>query len=187
MCKRTPVFVALEGLRGCGKSTIAPLLARRLDARHLATLPSEYDAPRALLDTSSRNPHARGYLFLSGMLVTADRARELLASGTSVIVDSFFARTLATHRAYGADIDFAPPVEWPAPVMILLECAPEERLRRLQARTKTATWWDELAEIRAERIEQEYRSFSAHRVDTTGCRPEQTVEEILPILSPRIS
>lgn len=182
MCKRTPVFVALEGLRGCGKSTIAPLLARRLDARQLSALPAEYDAPRALLDSTSRNPHARAHLFLSAMLVTADRARELLAAGTSVIVDSFFARTLATHRAYGADIDFVPPA-WPAPVMILLECSPEERLRRLLARTKSTTWWDELADQRSERIEQEYRKFSAHRVDTTGRRPEQTVEELLPILS----
>lgn len=187
MSEQQPLFVTLEGLRGCGKSTIAPLLASRLNARHLSALPNEYNAPRAMLDTASRNPHARAHLFLSAVLATADLTRELLAAGTSVVVDSFFARTLATHRAYGAEIDFVPPVEWPASVMILLECSPEERLRRLQSRTKTDTWWDELAEVRSELIEQEYRKFPAHRVDTTGRRPEQTVEELLPILSRLVS
>lgn len=176
-----PVFIALEGLRGCGKSTIAPLLARRLGARHLHTLPPAYCEPRRLLDTTSRNAQARAHLFLSGLLITADQARALLDDGISVVIDSFLARTVATHRAYGAQVQL-PPAGWPEPISILLECGASERAARLHSRLKRASWWDELAERRAERIETEYRALVTHRLDTTGKQPHECVEDIIGLL-----
>jgi thymidylate kinase len=178
-----PVFIALEGLRGCGKSTLAPLLAARLGAQHMPTFPREYQQARAFLDHHSHDVNARAHLFLSALMITADRVRDLLDAGTSVVIDSYIQRTVATHRAYGATIDLAEPADLPAPITILLECTSAARAVRLRDRVKQATWWDELADQVADRIEDEYSRFAGHRVDTTGKQPHETLAAILSAIS----
>lgn len=179
---REPVFVALEGLRGCGKSTVAPLLARALDAVQMPTFPAEFRQARAFVDWRSRNANARAHLFVAAVLVTADRVRALLDAGTSVVIDSFTQRTIATHRAFGAALDWEPPSDLPAPVTFLLECSASERQRRLLSRAKAATWWDDLADRQAEQIQDHYSQFESHRIDTSRQTPEQTAAVIASIV-----
>lgn len=180
--RTTPVFVALEGLRGCGKSTIAPLLARAIGAKQVATFPAEYGEARTFLDWRSHDPDARAHLFVSALLVTAERVKAILEIGQSVVIDSFTQRTVATHRAFGAAMDLILPKDLPSPITFHLECSADERHTRLRDRDKVTTWWDELADELADRIEQEYARFPAHRVDTTGQQPDQTVQTIITIL-----
>jgi thymidylate kinase len=175
---RQPVFVVLEGLRGCGKSTVAPLLARALGAVQVPTFPAEFGQARAFLDWHSRNADARAHLFIAALLVTADRAKALLDTGTPVVIDSFAQRTLAMHRAFGATLDWEPPASMPVPVTFLLTCSPAERQRRLLTRAKPATRWDELADRLADKIQRQYARFLSHSIDTSGHRPEETAAEI---------
>jgi thymidylate kinase len=179
MHESRPVFVALEGLRGCGKSTVAPLLARSLQAELVPTFPAEYRQARAFLDWHSRNVDARAHLFASALMITAERVRAVMESGRSVVIDSYLQRTVATHLAYGSTVDLARSARIPIPITFRLECAPTARAARLNARDKPTTWWDELADQRADRIEREYASWPAHRIDTTDRTPAQTVAEIL--------
>lgn len=179
MSSGRPIFLTLEGLRGCGKSTIAPLLAQKLDARLLPTIPEEFNSSRALLDNESHDAQARAYFFASAVLLTAERVRALIQAGDSVVVDSFLARTIATHRAYGAEIDPVLPTDWLHPDIVYLTCSHAERVARLQSRPKRPTWWDHLADARADAIEREYDRFAMCRIETTGRRPQETVEDIL--------
>lgn len=172
-------FLALEGLRGTGKSTIAPMLAQALGAEHLPTIPVEYGQARAYVDQHSHIPDARGHLFLSAAFVSAERARALLQEGRSVVIDSFLQRTIATHRAYGAALNCALPPGLPAPTTVQLTCSPKARSKRLSRRVKATTWWDDLADQVADRIEHEYSKLPGIRIDTTDQEPHQTVATIL--------
>lgn len=176
------VFVALEGLRGCGKSTIAPLLADELGAQHVPTIPAEYSQARTFLDHQSRNVDARAHLFASALLITAERVRALLDAGTSVVIDSYLQRTVATHRAYGTTIDLPQLTDLPTAITFRLECSAAVRAVRLRQREKTNTWWDVLADQLTDRIEDEYTKFPSHRIDTTSQQPHETIIAILAAL-----
>lgn len=177
------MFVALEGLRGCGKSTVAPLLARALDAVRMPTFPAEFSQARAFVDWRSRNADARAHLFVAAVLVTADRVRAQLDAGTSVVIDSFAQRTLATHRAFGAALNWEPPADLPTPVTFYLECSAAERQRRLRSRAKAATWWDHLADQQAKQIQGHYSRFESLQIDTSEQTAEQTAAVIASIVS----
>ena len=182
MPERRRVFIALEGLRGCGKSTIAPLLAEELGAQHVPTIPAEYNQARTFLDHHSHNIDARAHLFASALLITAERVHALLDAGTSVVIDSYMQRTVATHRAYGARIDLTQPEDLPTAITFRLECSAAVRAIRLRQREKTSTWWDVLADQLADRVVNEYSRFPSHQIDTTDQQPHETTAAIVAVL-----
>jgi predicted kinase len=175
-----PLFESLEGLRGTGKSTVAPLLAAARGAVLLPTVPALYQSLRKEVDARD-NVEARMAFYLSALFTATDDIRRHLSAGTPVVVDSYFARCLANHRAYGSRLDISLPPDLPEPVTYSLVCAEEERRRRLLARHKPLSRWDGLAEEVAEQITHAYAPFPMHRVDTTRRTPEQVVHAILDI------
>lgn len=177
-----PLFESLEGLRGTGKSTIAPLLAAARGGVVVPTVPAPYHSLRREIDRRG-NAEARMAFYLSALFTATDDIRRHLAVGIPVVVDSYFARCLTNHRAFGSRLGVLLPPDLPQPVTYLLVCDAQERRRRLLARRKPATRWDGLAEEVRERIAHAYAPFSTHSVDTTGRCPEQVVRDILALTS----
>lgn len=177
-----PLFESLEGLRGTGKSTVAPLLAAARGAVLVPTVPALYQSLRQEIDARD-NVEARMAFYLSGLFTATDDIRRHLSAGTPVVVDSYFARCLANHRVFGSRLGITLPPDLPEPVAYSLVCDEEERRRRLAARHKPTSRWDGLAEEVAEQITHAYAPFPMHRVDTTGRTPEQVVHAILDITS----
>ncbi|WP_194832642.1 AAA family ATPase [Nocardia sp. XZ_19_369] len=175
---RHHLFESIEGLPGTGKSTIAPLLARARQAVLVPTVPPFYQPLRRELDTSD-NVNARMCFFLSALFTAVDQIRRYLDAGIPVVVESYFARCLTTHRVYGADIDVILPRNLPQPVIYQLVCEPHERRKRMAARAKPTTRWDTLGEQNADRLADAYLQFPIHQIETTGRRPDQIVQMIL--------
>jgi thymidylate kinase len=173
--------LSLEGLRGVGKSTVAPLLARELGGQLVPTVPSSYDAVRHTVD-KTENLEARMCLFLSALFDAADHIQHLLDQGAIVVVESYFARCLATHTGMGARLKIVLPTHVPQPAYYRLTCSEAERRRRLSVRVKPSTRWDALAENSRERIEHAYDSFSMTAIDTTAKTPQQVVQAICDII-----
>src|SRR5690349_12345096 len=96
-----PLFEALEGLRGTGKSTVAPLLAAARGAVLVPTVPPFYQHLRRQVDRRG-SVEARLCFYLSALFTTVEEIRHHLAAGTPVVVESYFARCLVYHRAFGA-------------------------------------------------------------------------------------
>jgi hypothetical protein len=117
--------------------------------------------------------------YLSALFTAADEIERYLAAGLPVVVESFFARCLATHQAYGARVGITLPPDLPQPVTYELVCTEAERQSRLSGRIKPTSRWDALGEEATDRITDAYAHFPMHRVDTTGLRPEQVVDAIL--------
>ncbi|MGW2561757.1 hypothetical protein ACWCXB_21375 [Streptomyces sp. NPDC001514] len=173
-----PRFESLEGLRGTGKSTIAPMLAAARGAVLVPTVPLFYQPLRRQVDLRE-NVEARMCFYLSALFTAADEIHRYLAVGIPVVVESYFARCLATHRAFGARLGVTLPPDLRQPVTYQLVCTEDERRRRLAGRIKPVSRWDALGEEATGRITDAYAQFPMHRVDTTGLSPDQVVQAIL--------
>ncbi|MBD0746164.1 thymidylate kinase [Streptomyces sp. CBMA152] len=90
-------FGVLEGVSGVGKSTLARVLAKRLEATalHTLTVPHEGWAQEARLQLRALPQFA---FYLSGLLHASDRARQALTAG-AVIADRYTASVIACHAA----------------------------------------------------------------------------------------
>ncbi|WP_327374559.1 hypothetical protein OG393_11460 [Streptomyces sp. NBC_01216] len=173
-----PLFEALEGLRGSGKSTVAPLLAAARGAALVPTVPLSYQPLRRQVDLGE-SVEARLCFYLAALFTAAEEIREHLAAGTPVVVESYFARCLANHHAFGTRLGVTLPTDLPQPTTYHLLCTEDERQRRLAQRTKPISRWDALSEEASGRISTAYARFPMRRIDTTGRAPEQIVRTIL--------
>ncbi|CAM5729687.1 hypothetical protein SANTM175S_01851 [Streptomyces antimycoticus] len=117
--------------------------------------------------------------YLSALFAAAVEIQNYLADGVPVVVESYFARCLATHRAFGTRLGVTLPRCLPQPITYQLVCCEGERQRRLAQRSKSLSRWDELGEKVADAITDAYAQFPMQQVDTTGLRPDQVVQTIL--------
>ncbi|GAA2129151.1 hypothetical protein GCM10009760_00070 [Kitasatospora kazusensis] len=173
-----PPFESLEGLRGTGKSTIAPMLAAAREAVLVPTVPDFYQPLRQQVDHRT-SVEARMSLYLSALFTAAEQVQRYLDVGIPVVVESYFARCLATHQACGAHLGITLPPDLPQPVTYQLVCSDSERRRRLARRDKPISRWDALGENASEQITAAYTQFPMYQVDTTGLAPDQVVQAIL--------
>jgi thymidylate kinase len=172
------MIVALEGLSGCGKTTVARELAPRLDAQLLPTVPIAYSEARRLLDTSD-NVDARFCLFMSAMLFTSREIERTRMTGRNAVLESYLFRTIAFHRGMGSVVDISLPPHVAMPdLTVLLTCDERERQVRLALRGDRKHDWDRLAEDCRNAILSQYDAFPMLRVDTTGLTPSQTAQQI---------
>jgi hypothetical protein len=118
-------------------------------------------------------------LFLSALFTATDQILRYLDAGIPVVVESYFARCLTTHREFGARLDVVLPSDLPEPVTYQLTCAPHERLRRLAQRDRAMTKWDVLAEKSAQSLAEATNAWTTHLIDTTATTPAQVVRTIL--------
>jgi hypothetical protein len=183
MCDQ-PLFESLEGLRGTGKTTLAPLLAAARGAVLVPTIPAHYLPLRQEVDRAG-NVEARLCFYLSALFTATDDIQRHLSARTPVVVESYFARCLASHQALGARTAVTLPPSLPQPVAYQLVCDEPERRRRLASRAKPVSRWDTLAEHAAGEMTSAYGRFPALQVDTTRRTPQQVVDSILALAAER--
>jgi dTMP kinase len=182
-------FVVVEGLTGVGKSTISPLLAEALNGRYIDTLLRDFEPVRRKVDESS-SVAARLHFWMMANYTISDIVQPILASGTSVVIESYFYRTLATHGAMG--VDKLPEIDWSharrPDLAVLLTLDEQERVNRLRARDGATirNRWHRLGLETADATEKLYEMFGLVPVDTTGLTPDQTVARIAQLLAEQV-
>lgn len=173
-----PVLVAMEGLCCTGKTTTAGHLADAIGAIQAPTVPDAYTEVRRRF-RSVDELDARFLCFLSAVALADCRIRRHLDAGSSVVVESHMARTIAYHRGMGSRADVRLPGLRMPDITYRLTCAADERDRRTRLRGGPRDLWDTLAAGHEAAIIGEYRRFPAHIIDTTARTPRQVVDAVL--------
>ena len=92
----SPILIAIEGLDGTGKTTIANILAKSLGAVQLATPSKELSSVRKVADRVFAPDSPSRTLFYSATVMEASRtALSLRKKGLSVLIDRYWLSTLA--------------------------------------------------------------------------------------------
>ncbi|MFI9080809.1 dTMP kinase [Streptomyces sioyaensis] len=89
--------MVLEGVSGVGKSTLTRLLARRLGATTIHTLPEPHTGLSSVINAQLR-PLPQFAFYLSGLLHASDVVREALSAGP-VVADRYASSVMACHAA----------------------------------------------------------------------------------------
>lgn len=173
-------FIALEGLHGVGKSTVAEILAHRLGVEVTPTIPEEFSIARKLVNNSFCI-EARYMLFLSATLSAGEQIEKILRNGIDVVAESYIFRSIAFHEGMGSRMEINVSIDrlFLPSHTILLTCNPAVRAERLIERGGMRTRWDALAEKNTHNIAARYAKFGFPEIDTSQLRPEMVVDKIM--------
>jgi len=189
---REPVFVVFEGLDGSGKTTIARLLAERIEAVLLTTPSPDVRVYRDdLIRGYGGCQEACQLFYLSTVFDVSARARELIRHGQSVVVDRYFLSTqaYAAFRGSGLDIDGVESLLLPADLTVFLDPPFSVRYDRLAARGATAADRETMAvdsdrALRREHMERAELAVVGYflRLDAVDAGPDDLTERVLRVL-----
>ena len=166
------MLIALGGLPGVGKSTLAAALARRVQAVNLRIDTIE----QALRNVGQTVSGPEGYL------VARDLAEDNLRIGHTVIVDSV--NPLAITRGYWRETAARLTVEL---VEIEVVCS-DTRLHRERVESRVADIPGHVLPTWQQVLDRRYEPWpGAHVVDTAGRPPDDAVSQAAAIVRPRPS
>ncbi len=161
-------FIVLEGLDGCGKSTLARHLGRRLGARVMATPHGLDSATRRVME---RHCHgivlARQLFYASTVVAASELVRAQLRAGQHVVMDRYWLSTMTYHDALGSDARLEDVARHlvAATATVFLDVPVELRRSRLIERGALRPHdRDSLDPAAAARIRERYLDWGRHRV-----------------------
>lgn len=174
----TSSFLALEGLAGTGKSTIAASLAHRISSRLVRSVNPPFKAWSDTAD-SELSHRTRYYFYLAALADASQMIERALAAGERVLCDRYLATTQVRYAALGVDVlrDAALKIRRPDRT-ILITCDESERLRRVRERGPTANDMLELDPTFARAMSDGFQRYADASFDTTDKRPDEVVDAV---------
>lgn len=187
---KTYPFVCVEGVDGCGKTTVAQRLAERLNGIYYRTPPGAYASARTFIDKNA-NTDARFYFYASSVLF-ASKEIAALCQRSSVVCDRYVYSTIAYHVAMDPQLRShcaLPPILVPDHAFLLV-VGETERLRRVS--TRRATVLHDEADMETDsrflsRVEREFRNLPLRIIDTTHLDVGEVVDLLLNAIVPASS
>jgi len=142
-------FVVLEGIDGCGKSSVARLVAKRLGTKAVLTRePTDSWIGRAVRkgDKHKVSPYTDALLFMADRAQHTEEISRLLARRKTVVCDRYYHSTVAYQTAYLDDVFEGDAFRWlldtnlkisiHPDLTVFLDIPPELGLRRIKGRSK---------------------------------------------------
>jgi thymidylate kinase len=178
-------FIVLEGLDGCGKSTLAKELARRMGGVVFHTPPCDMAAIRQTVDKDG-DPLSAFFYYMAGNFHASVRIRDLLALAP-VICDRYYYTTLTAHqgavRRMGLELFPWKEVLLQPDYIFHLEVSEDVRRARLMGRGNLTD--DDrssvIPEISAKNLSY-YRAMGATMIDTEGANAEEMATKVLSLI-----
>lgn len=195
--QNNPICIVIEGLDGIGKSTVVNNLPNYLNAKIIKT-PPEVIKPFRQIFAEDNNTDVRLTYYMVGNFIAAEEVKKTLNSGNNVIMDRFYASTMA--YIIGKSNDELPTIadkvfDWPKHLykpdyMFVLTMNESDRIERLVNRSikENNQLSKEDIQIKSnplisERINQVYRNIGCieikvKKTDTTEMICQKIIEYI---------
>lgn len=176
---RSNLFVALEGLSGAGKSTVACLLSKQLGAVLYTTPPRPFSRIRDNVNASC-NLTERYFFYLASVIYASSQIVRLLAS-SAVVCDRYILTTQCYHQVAGVrcivptgELGILEP-----DLTVVVTCAEAERRRRLAQRGLSFNDREEQRLGIDHRMLAAYRKHRIFEVDSTDRPPVEVASQVL--------
>ena len=185
------LVVALEGLDGVGKSTLAADMAQALGAESLAMPGMPRSVAHGVFLAIGDDPTSRCLFHASCAHALGLKAREFASRGRDVVIDRYWLSSVAYARARGVNISLdAVEQAIPAPDLTILVTLDEaERCRRLDIRGPTSVDRETMAHGFADRVLAEFTRRDRRTpfqspliLDGTGRTPGAALSAALAVL-----
>lgn len=192
-------FVVVEGIDGCGKSSVARMVVERLGRRAVLTQePTNSWLGKAV----RRGEKVRTSPYTDALLFMADRAQHteeiaaLVSKGMLVVSDRYYHSTVAYQAAYLKDVFDGDAFKWlldanlrismKPDLTVLLKIPPELGLSRIRRRSRLSRF--EKLEFLAQ-VHRNYLKLARQDRDIVvldGTRPlEEVVDRVLSLIRQR--
>lgn len=175
-------FIALEGLDGVGKSSLARGLAEKLQGKYMNT-PSaslaEYRA--AIMDAMGDDQLARALFYASTVSAQGRRALTEVNNGYTVIMDRYWPSTVAYAKARGVkvDLNMLTPAFVTPDLVVLITLDEQERRRRLNQRDMTPEDHETLSAEFTHHVISELAPRCQLQVDISGMDEQEAVSHLV--------
>jgi len=177
-------LIVFEGINGCGKSTIAEMVARKMEAvLYRKPQPEVFSSVRNTVDAQAC-VRAR-YLFYLAVCAQASHEIAELLKKTDVVCDRYILSTICYFSAMGVQITLQDEqvVEVNSDYTFLITCERREAERRARERGKLSfTDHEEKQKGLYEKIVTEYRKHDIIEIDNSAQTPLAAVHRIVEIL-----
>ena len=185
------MFIVLEGVDGCGKSTHAKLLANWLREKGrdvlLTAEPTDGPVGRLIREVLAGklvvDPRTLALLFTADRAEHVGEMRKALSEGKTVVCDRYFYSTVAYQCAQGVERRWLLGINGFAPkpkVVVLLDVDPALG----EVRTRTGEIFERQEFLR--KVRRQYLKFKGLKVVDSSRPAEEVQEEIRSIVGRRL-
>jgi dTMP kinase len=190
-----PKLIVIDALDGVGKTTVGHLLAQELNCVFWNTPgPMLRTLSPQILSCLKDSQLAKCLFYAASVLSVGQQAKELLDSGTSVIIDRYWLSTISYARARGVYTDLCSVEESiiKPDISIILELSEKDRQARLYSRGMTSCDFETLDPRFRNTVWNEMRKYRSnglgptHIINTDGMTSSETCAKIKSILQTSI-
>lgn len=176
---KTNLFITIEGLSGSGKTTIALLLAKKINGYYIKPPGYPFDIIRDEVDRTV-DDISRTLFYLAGITHTSSIIKKEI-SKRSVVADKYIYTTLAFPRSNNILVEIPPYMDILMPdFSFYLETEDSIRLERITQREKGLSFRkpDMIDREREKRIREEFKKFNLIIITNNG-KIKDTLSQIM--------
>lgn len=175
-------FIVLEGLDGVGKSTLAQGVAQSLGGVLTSTPGSEFASVRGdILQALKQDQLGKALFYAATVSLQGRIATEQVRHGGTVIMDRYWASTIAYARARGvtADLDALTPGFAKPDITVLITLDESQRVTRLTQRGATAEDIETLCPTFQATVMHVLRTHCTLTVDVSGLDEQEATAKVI--------